>query len=93
MKQKLMKKLVSAFFSRSLSVGWLKPEPDHTSSRISLGEGGVVPGGCNRRAHRRRPDPGAAHHVGTPHVAQREQAAPGPEAADALALALQLPWT
>lgn len=70
----------------------LKPELDHTSSRVSLSEGGMVPGGCDRRTHRRRPDPGAAHHVGTPHAAQREQAAPGAETADALTLALQFPW-
>lgn len=51
----------------------------------------MVPGGRDRRAHRRRPHPGAAHHAGAADAAQREQAAAGPAAADAVAAPLQLP--
>lgn len=51
----------------------------------------MVPGGGDRRAHRRRPHPGAAHHAGAADAAQREQAAAGPAAADAVAPPLQLP--
>lgn len=51
----------------------------------------MVPGGRDRRAHRRRPHPGAAHHAGAADAAQREQAAAGPAAADAVTAPLQLP--
>lgn len=51
----------------------------------------MVPGGGDRRAHRRRPHPGAAHHAGVANAAQREQAAAGPAATDAVAAPLQLP--
>ncbi|KAJ8336865.1 hypothetical protein SKAU_G00380850 [Synaphobranchus kaupii] len=68
-----------------------RPGPGDEGPGAGLHQGGVVPGGGDRRAHRRRADPGAADHAGPAHAAEREQATAGPAAADALAAALQLP--
>lgn len=51
----------------------------------------MVPGGGDRRAHRRRPGAGAAGHARAADAAQREQAAARPAPADAVAAPLQLP--
>lgn len=68
-------------------------EPGEPGSGAGLSQGGVVPGSGDRRAHRRRSHPGAAHHAGLADATQREQTATGPEAADAVAPPLQLPRT
>ncbi|KAJ8395035.1 hypothetical protein AAFF_G00039860 [Aldrovandia affinis] len=68
-------------------------EPYHQGSGVGVGQGGVVPGGGDRRADRWGAHPGAAHHAGPAHAAQREQASAGPAAADAVPAALQFPWT
>lgn len=83
--------IFSVFSFRPIPVRQLQPELDHTGSGVGLGEGGVVSCRGDCCAHRRGSDPGAADHAGSPHAAQRERAAAGPEAADAIPPALQLP--
>lgn len=53
----------------------------------------MVPGGGDRRSHRRGADPSVADYVGPEDAAEREQEAAGPAAADAVAFALQLSRT
>lgn len=53
----------------------------------------MVPGGGDRSSHRWGADPGVANYAGPEDAAEREQEATGAAAADALTLALQLPWT
>lgn len=66
-------------------------EPGDPGSGAGLSQGGVVPGSGDRRAHRRRPHPGAPHHASVANATQRKQTAAGPAAADAVAPPLQLP--
>lgn len=66
-------------------------EPGDPGSGADLSQRSVVPCGCDRCADRWRPHPGPAHHAGVTDAAQREQAAAGPAAADAVAAPLQLP--
>lgn len=78
--------------SQPVPAGQQQQEPGDPGPGAGFSQGGVVPGGSHRRAHRRGPDPGAAHHAGAADAAQREQAAAGPAAADAVQAPLQLPW-
>lgn len=77
--------------SQPLPAGQRQPQPGDPGAGAELGPGGVVPGGGDRRAHRRRPGAGAAGHASAADAAQREQAAARPAAADAVAAPLQLP--
>ena len=77
--------------SQPLPAGRQQQEPCDPSSGAGVSQGGLVPRRRDCCPHRRRPHPGAAHHAGVANAAQREQAAAGPAAADAVPAPLQLP--
>lgn len=77
---------------RPVPIWGQQQKPGDPCPGADLGQRSVVQGGGDRSADSRRPHIGAAHHAGAAYAAQREQAASGPAAADAVTASLQLPW-
>ena len=77
------------FRTREQAPARREQKPHDQSAGADVLQRPVVPGGGDRRSHRRGAHPGVAGYAGLEDAAEREQEAAGPAAADAVPPALQ----